>query len=70
MHHICATQLQAVPEGPETTVLHSGWALDKVEVLNRASGLKSTYNYNAWVTREMGHVTVEEATSTQVSAPA
>jgi hypothetical protein len=34
------TWLQAAPGDGDSSVLHSSWALDKVEVLNKSTGIK------------------------------
>lgn len=41
--------------------LHSGWHLGSVEVLNMGTGIKGTFNHNAWLPLAGGSATLEEA---------
>ena len=34
--------------------LHSGWNLSTLDVLDKSSGMKSSFNHNAWVTQVGG----------------
>ena len=50
---------------PEGGSMHSGWNLAAVEVLNKVSGLKGTYNHYDWLPMGGGSVTLSEAVSIQ-----
>lgn len=41
--------------------LHSGWHLGSIEVLNMGTGIKGTFNHNAWLPLAGGSATLEEA---------
>jgi len=46
--------------------LHSGWNLATVDVLNKTSGIKGTYNYFDWIPMGGGSISLKESLSVQV----
>lgn len=50
---------------PSDGSLHSGWNLASLEVMDKSSGIKGTYSYNAWLPIEGGSATVNETNSIQ-----
>lgn len=50
---------------PTSGSLHSGWNLASLEVMDKSSGIRGTYNHNAWLPIEGGSATVIESTFVQ-----
>ncbi|KAJ9531527.1 hypothetical protein QJQ45_015008 [Haematococcus lacustris] len=53
-------RLQSAVAG-DPSALHSAWFLDKVDVLELSTGMKTTFNNSSWVSAEAGSVSLKEA---------
>lgn len=71
-NHCCACLAlasQAAPatkEGEEPIVVRSGWAVDRVEVLNKKSGIRGTHAYNSWLNMPAACASITQSSSVQV----
>lgn len=57
--------MQAHPAGADATPAHSSWHLQSVEAINKASGMKTSFNYNDWITLASSSVVIPQASSVQ-----
>jgi hypothetical protein len=51
---------------PAAGAIHSGWALDRVELLNHRTGMQGSYPYGSWLNMPAACATLRQASATQV----